>query len=59
MKICLEINLDEGMWAEDYARRNGSIAMPDDVVSTLVEAIRDWARPAHNHTTIDVSVPLA
>lgn len=59
MKIVVEIQLDEGTWCEDFARRNGSVAMPDDVISTLVEAIRDWARPAQDTSSLTISVPLA
>lgn len=54
MKILIEVNLDEGAWCEDFARRNGTVATPDDVIDTLVEAIKDWSRPAK----VMISIPL-
>jgi hypothetical protein len=56
VKIQIELDLDEATWSEDYARRNGRISMPDDVIDSLVDALNDWARPADLKTMI--SIPL-
>lgn len=46
LKIRVEITVDEGTWSQQYGKENGSVAIPEDLNSTLTTTIMEWARGA-------------